>query len=292
MDEIKGFHVAGARMNKGKLAGKRALVTGSGTGIGREVALEFARQGADVVLHYSHSASGAASAASEIKSMGRQVTAFKADFDSVDEVVRLAEQAIAFLGGIDCLVNNAGITFNKPFLDVTREQFNTMYHVNIRAQFFLTQQVVQDMLGHGGGAVCNITSIHGLQGAPEHSVYAGTKGAIIAYTRALAVELAHKGIRINAIAPGWVTVENYYKVLPGFNENDAREAAKTMVPVGRSGTPLDVARLAVFLCSEDAGYLVGQTIVADGGTTSLMSLISDFRNPSSARFGLGYLPGV
>jgi len=164
--------------------------------------------------------------------------------------------------------------------------------VNIRAQFFLTQQVVKDMLSHGGGVICNITSIHGLQGAPEHSVYAGTKGAIIAYTRALAVELAHKGIRINAIAPGWVTVENYYKVLPGFNENDAREAAKKMVPVGRSGTPLDVARLAVFLCSEDAGYLVGQTIVADGGTTSLMSLISDFRNPSTARFGLGYLPGV
>ena len=120
----------------------------------------------------------------------------------MEEAVRLGEQAMAFLGGIDCLVNNAGITFNKPFLEVTPEQFDRLYHVNIRAQFFLTQRVVKDMLTHGGGAICNITSIHGVSGAPEHSVYAGTKGAIIAYTRSLAVELAHKGIRVNAIAPG------------------------------------------------------------------------------------------
>lgn len=276
----------------GKLAGKRALVTGSGTGIGREIALEFARQGADVVLHYSHSEAGARSAISEIESWGRRATAFKANFDNVDDVLRLAQEAINFLGGIDCLVNNAGITFNKPFLDVSRDQFDRMYHVNMRAQFFLTQQAVKDMLQHGGGAVCNVTSIHGLQGAPEHSVYAGTKGAIIAYTRALAVELAHKGVRVNAIAPGWVTVENYYKALPGFNEKDAQESASRTVPAGHSGTPQDIAHLAVFLCCDEARYIVGQTIVADGGTTALMSLISDFRNPSSARFGVGYLPGV
>lgn len=276
----------------GKLSGKRALVTGSGTGIGREIALEFARQGADVVLHYSHSKAGAEEAVHEIESMGRRAAFFKADFDSVSEAVGLADQAIDFLGGIDCLVNNAGITFNKPFLDVTPEQFDKMYHVNIRAQFVLSQRVVKDMLSHGGGALCNISSIHGLQGAPEHSVYAGTKGAIIGYTRALAVELAHQGVRVNAIAPGWVTVENYHKALPGFNERDARESASRSVPVGRAGVPLDIARLAVFLCSDDAGYIIGQTIVADGGTTSLMSLISDFRNPSSARFGTGYLPGV
>jgi len=276
----------------GRLAGRKALVTGSGTGIGREIALEFARQGADVVLHYAHSEGGATSAIEEIASMERRAAAYQADFDSVDDVLRLAEQGIDFLGGIDCLVNNAGITFNKPFGRVSRKQFDTMYHVNVRAQFFLTQRVAERMLENGGGAVCNVTSIHGLQGAPEHAVYAGTKGAIIAYTRALAVELAHKGIRVNAIAPGWVTVDNYYKAIPGFDEDEARESARNMVPVARSGTPLDIARLAVFLCSDDAGYIVGQTIVADGGTTSLMSLISDFRNESAARFGTGYLPGV
>lgn len=275
-----------------KMASKRVLVTGSGTGIGHEIALEFARQGSDVVVHYAHDEKGARAAVEEIRGMGRRAEAFKADFDRVEEAAKLGEQAIGFLGGLDCLINNSGITFNKPFLDVKPEQFDRLFHVNIRAQFFLTQRVVKDMLTHGGGAICNITSIHGLSGAPEHSVYAGTKGAIVAYTRSLAVELAHKGIRVNAIAPGWVTVENYYKALPGFNEAAAAQDAAAKVPLGRSGLKVEIAKLAVFLCSEDAGYIVGQTIVADGGTTSLMSLISDFRNQSTAKFGTGYVPGV
>jgi NAD(P)-dependent dehydrogenase (short-subunit alcohol dehydrogenase family) len=276
----------------GKLAGRKALVTGAGTGIGRELALEFARQGADVVLHYAHSAAGADSAAEEIRSLGRQAAVFPADFDRVDQVLQLAEKAIGFLGKIDCLVNNAGITFNRPFHRVTLEQFDRMYHVNVRAQFFLTQYITEKMLEHGGGAVCNITSIHGLQGAPEHSVYAGTKGAIVAYTRTLAIELAHKGIRVNAIAPGCVPVENYQKVLEGYDAKAMAQWAENAIPVGQVGTPLEIAKLAVFLCSDDARFIIGQTIVADGGTTSLMSLISDFRHESTARFGIGYLPGI
>jgi len=276
----------------GKLSGKQALVTGAGTGIGREIALEFARQGADVALHYSHSRSGAESAVSEIRALGRRAELLQADFDRVDEVQRLADQALGFLGRVDCLVNNSGITMNRPFFRVTPEQFDRLFHVNVRAQFFLTQRIAEQMISHGGGAVCNLTSIHGLQGAPEHSVYAGTKGAIMAYTRALAVELAHKGVRVNAIAPGWVTVENYYKAIPGFDAAAAAEAAKTSVPAARPGTPLDIARLAAFLCSDEASFIVGQTLVADGGTTALMSLISDFTHESANRFGSGYVPGV
>jgi NAD(P)-dependent dehydrogenase (short-subunit alcohol dehydrogenase family) len=274
------------------LSSKRALVTGSGTGIGREIALEFARCGADVALHYSHNSAGALSAVEEIRSLGRRAEAFKADFNDVEQVQSFGQQAIGFLGGVDCLINNAGITFNCPFLAVTPEQFDVVYDVNVRAQFFLTQVVAQDMLKHGGGTVCNITSIHGVSGAPEHTVYAGTKGAIVAYTRSLAVELAHKGIRINAIAPGWVTVENYYENIPGFNDADAVKVAAEKVPLGRSGSKLEIAKLAVFLCSDDSGYIVGQTITADGGTTALMSLISDFRSKSTATFGKGYVPGV
>src|SRR5208282_1574138 len=105
----------------------------------------------------------------------------------------------------------------------------------------------------------------GLQGAPEHSLYAGTKGAIIAYTRTLAVELAHKGIRVNAIAPGWITVENYYKAMPGFSDEDARKVAAEKIPCGRSGERVEIAKLAIFLCSEDAAFIIGQTMVADGG---------------------------
>ena len=106
------------------------------------------------------------------------------------------------------------------------------------------------------------------------------------------MELAHQGIRVNAIAPGWVTVENYYKNIPGFNDADAAKVAAEKVPLARSGSKLEIAKLAIFLCSDDAGYIVGQTIIADGGTTSLMSLISDFRTRSTATFGKGYVPGV
>jgi NAD(P)-dependent dehydrogenase (short-subunit alcohol dehydrogenase family) len=275
-----------------RLAGKRALVTGSGTGIGREIALEFARQGADVVLHYAHSGAGADSAVREIEALGRRSAVVRANFDDLDEVAELAQRAIDFLGGVDCLVNNAGITLNKPFLEVTREQFELLYAVNIRAQFFLTQRIVQDMLPRGGGAVCNISSVHGFQGAPEHSVYAGTKGAIVAYTRTLAVELAHRGVRVNAIAPGWVTVENYYRAIPGFQDETAREAARDAVPVGRAGTPRDIAQLAAFLCGDEAQFIIGQTLIADGGTTALMSLFPNFREQSKNRFGTGYVPGV
>jgi NAD(P)-dependent dehydrogenase (short-subunit alcohol dehydrogenase family) len=123
-------------------------------------------------------------------------------------------------------------------------------------------------------------------------VYAATKGAIIAYTRTLGIELAHKGIRFNAIAPGWISVENHRKAMPGATEEEYCATAARMIPVGRAGRPLDIAHLAVFLCSSDAEFIVGQTIIADGGTTALMSLTPDFRNESTARFGVGYVTGV
>lgn len=279
-------------MTNTRLVGRKAIVTGSGTGIGREIALEFAREGADVVVHYAHSSSGATSVVEEILSTGRRATALKADFGVVDEVQEFGRKAIEFLGGVDALVNNAGITMNMPFLKTTSEQFDTLYHVNIRAQFFLTQLAAECMIDDGGGAVCNITSIHGLQGAPEHSVYAGTKGAIIAYTRALSVELAYRGVRVNAIAPGWIEVENHAAVMPGYTPQTADETAARKIPAGFHGVPADVAKLAVFLCSEDARFIVGQTMVVDGGTVSLMSLMDNFREESDARFGLGYVPGV
>jgi NAD(P)-dependent dehydrogenase (short-subunit alcohol dehydrogenase family) len=275
-----------------RLQGKKALVTGSDTGIGNEIGLEFARQGADVVFHYVQSDSGVKASIEEVKSLGRRSAAFQADFDVPEQVTLLADQASEFLGGVNCLVNNAGVTMNRPFLKVTPEQFDKMFHINFRGQYFLTQRLVEGMLQRGGGVICNMSSVHGLQGVPEHSVYAATKGAIIAYTRSLAVELAHKGIRVNAIAPGWITVENYFKCIPGFTAEIAAETGYKAIPVARCGEPSDIAKLAAFLCSDDASFIVGQTIVADGGTTALMSLVSDFRKESTNTFGRGYIPGV
>jgi NAD(P)-dependent dehydrogenase (short-subunit alcohol dehydrogenase family) len=271
------------------LRSKNVLVTGSGTGIGREVALEFARQGSNVAFHYSSTKTGAMEALEQARELGVKAAVFQADFSKLEDVQRLAGEVLAEFGRIDILVNNAGITFNKPFLKVEPAQFEKIYDVNVRAAFFLTQALVPGMIEAGKGAVCNITSIHGVAGAAEHAVYAGTKGAIIASTRALSVELAHKGVRVNAIAPGWVAVEGIHDAIAGYEDSEAKKMAWQMVPVARYGEPVEVARLVAFVCSDAASYMVGQTLVLDGGTTALMSLLPDFRTESDARFGQKYL---
>ena len=126
-----------------RLQGKKALVTGSDTGIGHEIGLEFARQGADVIFHYVQESDGALAAVEQAKALGRKSAAFQADFDNLDQVFALAKQSIEFLGGINCLVNNAGVTMNRPFLKVTPDQFDKMFHINFRGQYFLTQKIVE-----------------------------------------------------------------------------------------------------------------------------------------------------
>jgi len=276
-------------MSGKRLEAMRALVTGAGTGIGRGIAREFCRQGADVVFHYAHSRQGAEAAVEEARREGaRKVTALGADFRSVDEAIRLTRQAIEFLGGIDVIVNNAGITLNRHFEDVTPEQFDTLYGVNIRAMYFATQTAVKAMIPQGRGVVINLGSVHAYEGYPEHTVYAGTKGAIVAFTRVLAIELAPKGIRVNAIAPGAVEVENHHKIIPGYDP----AAMGRVIPAGFVGQPEDIAKVAVFLATDDARYLVGQTLIVDGGTTSWMPFSDGFRQPMGVQFGKGYVPGL
>jgi glucose 1-dehydrogenase/3-oxoacyl-[acyl-carrier protein] reductase len=270
------------------MRGKRVLITGAGTGIGRGVALEFAKEGAAVVLHYAHSGDGAHSAVEAIRGQGGTAAAFQADLADISQVRELAGKAIDFLGGLDVLVNNAGITMNRPFLQVTPEQFDTLYNVNIRAMFFLTQACVPAMQAGGGGAVINLTSVHAYAGMTEHTVYAGTKGAIVAFTRVLALEMAPRKIRVNAIAPGWILVENHLKVMGDVNQ---AEAARD-IPAGFIGQPWDIGRLAIFLASEEARYIIGQTLTIDGGQLAIMPNTGDFKEPREYQWGQGYVAGL
>jgi NAD(P)-dependent dehydrogenase (short-subunit alcohol dehydrogenase family) len=276
-------------MSMGKrMQGKRVLVTGAGTGIGQGIAREFWREGAAVALHYSHSRDGAMAVVDEAQRAGAKVTALQADFTELDSAVWMAEEAAAFLGGIDVLVNNAGITMNRPFLEVTPEQFDTVYGVNIRAMYFVTQAVVKRMIAQGRGVVVNLTSIHAYEGYQEHTVYAGTKGAIVAFTRCLAIELAPKGIRVNAIAPGAIEVQAHHEVFPDYDA----AAMGRVIPAGFVGQPHDIAKAAVFLASDDARYIVGQTLIVDGGTTSWMPFGEGFRQAVGGQFGKKYVPGL
>ena len=266
---------------------KRVLVTGAGTGIGRGVALEFARQGAAVALHDYHEAAGAQDAVKEIRASGGCAEAVIADFTDLDAVRKCARRSEEFLGGIDVLVNNAGITLNQPFAEVTREQFDAVFGVNIRAIFFLTQASLAALARSGAGAVINMTSIHALGGRADYSVYAASKGAIVSLTRQLAIELAPMRVRVNAIAPGAIEVENYQRALPDYQ---AEELGKN-IPAGFVGRPADIANAALFLASESARFITGQTLVIDGGTTSWFAFSDEFQQPSRGSWGKNYIPG-
>ena len=268
------------------MTGKRVLVTGSGTGIGRGVALAFAEAGASIALHYAHSDEGARSAVEEVRSNGGKAEAFAADFRDVTQAQSLVDQARDFLGGIDILINNAGITTNKPFTDVSVELFDTLFNVNIRSMFFATQRAAEDMRTRGSGVVINMSSVHAYTGMSEHSVYASTKGAIVAFTRVIALDLAPLGIRVNAIAPGWIVVENHFKVLKDLDP----EAEGQKLPAGFLGEPCDVGQLALFLASDMARYICGQTLVIDGGQTAIMPLTGGFREQRTEKWGQGYVP--
>jgi NAD(P)-dependent dehydrogenase (short-subunit alcohol dehydrogenase family) len=243
-----------------------------------------------VAIHYSHDPQEAAEVVAEIESMGGQAQAFQADFSEINAVHTLAREARKYLGEVDLLVNNAGIIFNAPIENVTAIQFETLYRVNVQAGFFLVQELLPS-LRKRRGAVVNIASIHAFEGRREHSVYAGAKGAVVAMTRALAIELAPQGVRVNAIAPGCVPVTSYAKAVGPIDvEQLGRE-----IPAGYVGTPQHIGKAVVFLASDDSKFIIGQTLVVDGGTTSWMPFGEQFRDSMTEKgqqFGRGYLPGV
>lgn len=263
------------------LEGKYLLVTGAGTGIGRGIALELARQGADVAIGYCGSSQGAIETVEEIRGMERRAVAIQANLTEVANCRRLVDEAVEFLGGLDGLINNAGITFTKNFQNVTEEDFSRIFNVNIRSQYFTCQQAVPYMIERGeelrsrypgrpwaGGSIVNMSSVHGFTGFVGHSVYAGTKGAINAFSRELAVELCPKHIRVNVIAPGTIEVPSYFKADPNYT----REVGNSLVPWGRVGLPEDVGYLAAYLMSDEAEFMTGHVLYFDGGLTAKMAI--------------------
>ena len=272
-------------------SGRKFLVTGAGTGIGRGVALRLAELGADVALHYSHSYEGAESAADLIREMGRSAAIFQADLADAGQARDLPTRAAEALLGLDGLVNNAGITMNRPLLETTIDQYDTLFNVNMRGMYFVTQGAAAIMVKGHGGTVVNVSSVHAYSGMVEHSVYAATKAAIVGFTRTASIELIQRDVRMNCIASGWVLVENQRKAL-GLDDDFDEVAAGQVLPVGFIGTGADIGNLVAFLSTDTSRYIVGQTLVCDGGQTTLMPTTGNFREPTTTQYGQGYVPGI
>jgi len=244
------------------LNGKVSIVTGGGRGLGYGIALALAGAGSDLVIA-SRSRNELERASQEImEETKRKVLPLPLDLAREGEIERLVETVLKEFGGIDVLVNNAGTTVRKPFLEVTEKEFDDVVHLNLRAVFFLTQAVVKKMIKQKKGKIINIASLGSQIGLRNISAYTATKGGITSLTKTLALELAPHNINVNAIAPGYYRTQLTDAL---FRDEEGYRWVLSRIPLGRPGVPEDLAGAAIFLASPASDYVTGQILFVDGG---------------------------
>ncbi|WP_254507471.1 SDR family NAD(P)-dependent oxidoreductase [Anatilimnocola floriformis] len=246
----------------GKLAGKVAVVTGASKGIGAAIALDLAKAGAAVVVNYSSSKAGADRVVADIVKAGGKAVAVQANLAKQADVQRLFAETKQQFDRLDILVNNAGIYDFQPLENITAEHFHKQFDLNVLGLLFATQEAAK-LFGNNGGAVINISSVAATNAPPGGSVYSATKGAVNTITRSLAQELGPRKIRVNAINPGMVETEGFHAT--GLAESDFRKQIEAQTPLGRIGQPQDIGPAAVFLASDDASWITGETLYISGG---------------------------
>lgn len=243
-----------------RLEGKIALVTGAARGIGHEIALELAREGASVAVNYAGSEAKAQALADEIKTMGREAFAIQADVSNSESVTGMVKETIDRFGRLDILVNNAGITKDNLLMRMKESEWDDVININLKGVFLCTKAVTRQMMKQRSGRIVNISSIVGVSGNAGQANYVAAKAGVIGLTKTSAKELASRGITVNAVAPGFITTDMTDKL-----GEEVKEEMLKQIPLGRFGNPKDIARTVVFLASEDSSYMTGQTLHIDGG---------------------------
>ena len=243
-----------------ELKGKVALVTGASRGIGRAIALRLAQAGADIALIYASNGQAAQEAAGQVEALGGRALALRADVSDFAQAQAAYAQVKEALGAPDILVNNAGITRDGLAMRMSQADFDRVVQVNLNGAFYLTRAALPDFVRRRSGRIINITSVSGLDGNPGQANYAASKAGLVGLTKALAREVASRGITVNAVAPGFVATD----MTAAMNPDTLAQALK-LVPMGRAAQPQEIAGAVAFLAGPDAGYITGQVLRVDGG---------------------------